>query len=115
MIREDIRLGVRDAAAAGDMTGKVVRKQPVVVTNLNGKFDSALFTFGSGSRIVFVSAPIAGSALGGVAGADAHCSSEAASRSLPGTFKAWIGDATTDPATTFPQNLGPYVRSPTAK
>jgi hypothetical protein len=47
--------------------------------------------------------------LGGIAGADALCQSNAAAAGLTGTFKAWLSDGASDPASTFTQ-VGPYVK-----
>jgi hypothetical protein len=49
--------------------------------------------------------------LGGIAGADTKCNTEAAAASLPGTYKAWISltaNATTDPDSTFTGIGGSY-------
>ncbi|MEM9175587.1 MAG: hypothetical protein AAGC67_10165, partial [Myxococcota bacterium] len=58
----------------------------------------------------FVTGDIGGLApVTGVAAGDALCSSQAALFGLPGTYKAWLSDATSSPATHFSQSTGPYV------
>lgn len=52
-------------------------------------------------RVVFVSSVQYQGNLGGLAGADAKCQTLAANSALPGTFRAWISDATTGPANRF--------------
>lgn len=63
------------------------------------------------TRTVFVTSTIHSGNLGGVAGADAVCNQRAAAAGLPGTFKAWISDASTSPAATFSQSALPYRRT----
>lgn len=62
------------------------------------------------SKFVFVSAATTDGNLGGVAGGDALCQSEANAAGLSGTYRAWLSDSTSSPATTFnPFTVGPYV------
>jgi hypothetical protein len=46
-------------------------------------------------RIIFLTSVSYSAALGGLAGADAHCQALAAAAGLPGVFKAWLSDANT--------------------
>jgi hypothetical protein len=46
--------------------------------------------------------------LGGLAGADAKCQARATAGGLSGTFRAWLSDATSSPASRFPKDAGPY-------
>jgi hypothetical protein len=46
--------------------------------------------------------------LGGLAGADAKCQARAVAASLPGTYKAWLSDATGSPSTRFTKSTIPY-------
>lgn len=55
-------------------------------------------------KTVFITSATVTGALGGIAGADALCNSLAAASSLPGTYKAWLSDGTSSPATTFTKN-----------
>ena len=83
---------------------------PVTVTNLNGKQDAdSLFAFLDETRRVFVTSTQQAGNLGGIAGADAICTAAAASAGLPGQpYRAWLGDGSADPASRFPQDVGPY-------
>ncbi len=47
-------------------------------------------------NVAFVTSVAYPGNLGGIAGADAKCQSRADAAGLPGTFKAWISDSTTD-------------------
>ncbi|HSZ81214.1 MAG TPA: hypothetical protein VLA14_02975, partial [Polyangia bacterium] len=60
-------------------------------------------------KLVFVTSKVfEGGGLGGLLGADEMCQSLAQSAGLPGTYFAWLSDATASPATRFSQNGGPY-------
>lgn len=65
----------------------------------------------SSPSIVFVTSTVHNGDLGGLVGADAICQAraDAASPSLPGTFKAWLSDSTGSPLTRFIQSPGQYV------
>ena len=49
--------------------------------------------------------------MGGTAGGDSDCNTEATSAHLPGTYKAWLSTATTgdNPASSFTQSTIPYI------
>jgi hypothetical protein len=51
------------------------------------------------TSLVFVTSTSSTGDLGGLAGADASCQKLAGSAGLPGTYKAWLSDSTTDAAT----------------
>ena len=51
----------------------------------------------------------AGSALGGLSGADTICQGLANAAGLPGTFMAWLSTQTQSPSTRFVQVTVPYV------
>lgn len=55
-------------------------------------------------KTVFITSATVTGDLGGIAGADALCNSLATASSLPGTYKAWLSDGTSSPATTFTKN-----------
>lgn len=55
-------------------------------------------------KTAFITSAIVTGDLGGVAGADALCNSLATASLLPGTYKAWLSDDTSSPATTFTKN-----------
>ena len=63
----------------------------------------------SKSKIVFVTSARYTENLGGIAGADEKCQQLAEAAGLPGTYKAWLSDKTSSPATTFTRSNGPYV------
>ena len=63
----------------------------------------------SKSKIVFVTSSKFTGNLGGVAGANAKCQQLAEGALLPGTYKAWLSDKTSSPATTFTRWNGLYV------
>jgi hypothetical protein len=59
-------------------------------------------------RLVFVTSTAHSGALGGLAAADAICQARAQTAGLPGTYLAWLADATRSPATRMTRTLGPY-------
>lgn len=61
-----------------------------------------------GPCTVFVTAASYQGDLGGLLGADAKCQTAANGAALTGTFKAWLSDDTSSPATRFYQSPGPY-------
>jgi hypothetical protein len=64
-----------------------------------------------GPCLVFVTSSVHTGNLGGLAGADAICQGAATRAGLPGTYLAWLADATASPATRFVHSTGPYVRT----
>lgn len=91
-----------------------VGPQPPGVVTVTVSYPSGLqatkpFSFidTSSPKTVFATSTTYGADLGGIAGADAKCAARAAAGSLAGTFKAWIGDSTGGPATSFTQAF-PY-------
>lgn len=54
-----------------------------------------------GDCLVFVTAQSPTGNIGGLAGADAICQGEADAAGLPGTYMAWLSDATGSPSTRF--------------
>jgi hypothetical protein len=65
-------------------------------------------------HIVFATSSVHGCGLGGVTGANGICQARAQAAGLPGTFKAWLADASSSPATTMTRHLGPYQLVTTA-
>jgi hypothetical protein len=57
---------------------------------------------------VFVTSTTSTGSLGGLAGADAKCQTRAVAAGLPGTYMAWLSDASVHPASRFTQSTGPY-------
>jgi hypothetical protein len=58
---------------------------------------------------VFVTATVYTGNLGGLAGADERCQNRAESAHLPGTYMAWLSDASESPDTRFSlKSTGPY-------
>jgi hypothetical protein len=60
-------------------------------------------------RIVFVTDGLYAGLLGGLTGADTKCQEEADAAGLPGTYKAWLSDASTGPSGRFTKDAGSYV------
>ncbi len=61
-------------------------------------------------KIVFVTESLHTGNLGGIAGADAICQTEAIGAGLTGSYKAWLsGTDGSQPAMSFTQSIGPYV------
>lgn len=61
-----------------------------------------------GPCLVFLSSVLYQGNLGGLSGADAKCQALASAAGLLGTFKAWLSDATSSPASRFIPSTGPY-------
>ena len=83
----------------------------VTVSVTNGCGDTgndASFEFAPVRKRVFVTSTVSDGNLGGIAGADATCNALATAAGLPGSFFAWLGDATTAPASRFTQAPVPY-------
>ena len=59
-------------------------------------------------RRVFITSATYTGALNGLSGADGDCTTAATSKSLGGTWKAWLSDATGSPSTRFDQASVPY-------
>jgi len=59
--------------------------------------------------LVFTTSQTYTGALGGLSGADAKCQSLATQANLPGTYKAWLSDATGTPVTRFTHSTVPYT------
>jgi len=60
-------------------------------------------------KIAFVTSTKQSSNLGGLVGADAICQGLATAKSLPGTYMAWVSDATGSPTSRFTRSTGAYV------
>ncbi len=58
--------------------------------------------------MVFLSSLRYPGSLGGLSGADAKCQSLADVAGLPGSYKAWLSDSTSAPASRFTRSPGPY-------
>jgi hypothetical protein len=58
---------------------------------------------------VFVTSETMTGDFGGLAGADDHCTRLAQAASLPGTFKAWLSDSTTNAADRLSHGTKPYA------
>jgi hypothetical protein len=64
---------------------------------------------GSGKRVFVTSTDIAAN-FGGIAGANSICQNAATVAGLTGTFKAWVGDSVSGPATNFTHPTVPYYK-----
>lgn len=60
-------------------------------------------------KLIFVTSQAFTGNLGGIAGADAKCQTLAQAAGRPGTFKAWLGNATTSAASRVTHATIPYV------
>lgn len=60
-------------------------------------------------RRVFLTSTRYPANFGSAAGASAECQAVADGQGLGGAWLAWIADGVTSPASSFPQNVGPYV------
>lgn len=83
----------------------------VRVLHPNGLFATKtiqITTTAQAKRVFLTQGSFSGN-LGGLAGADAACQAEATAASLPGTYRAWLSDASASAASRFPQNVGPYA------
>lgn len=80
--------------------------------NSNDSGNNTNWTFNSitPQKTIFITSTSYNGNLGGVAGADAKCATQATAQSLTGTYKAWIAitTGTDDPATTFVHSAVPY-------
>jgi hypothetical protein len=72
--------------------------------------DSPSSTDGSDNtpHLVFVTSTFHTGAMGGLAGADQICQTAATAATLPGTFKAWLANATVAPINRMTKHTGPY-------
>lgn len=61
-----------------------------------------------GPCIVFLTSTIFPGNLGGLSGADTICQTLAVGAGLPGTYRAWLSDATGSVSTRFVPSSGPY-------
>jgi hypothetical protein len=69
---------------------------PQGTTSGDGGGDGVIDGVPDRPNVVFVTASPVNGALGGLAGADAACASEASAAGLPGTFVAWLSTSTSD-------------------
>ncbi len=60
-------------------------------------------------KYVFHSEALVKGDFGGASVADQICQTEADAASLGGTYKAWVSDYDSNPATAFAQSIAPYV------
>jgi hypothetical protein len=60
-------------------------------------------------KLVFVTSQAFNGNLGGLAGADAKCQTLARAAGLPGTYKAWLGNATVSAASRLTHATVPYT------
>lgn len=90
--------------------GKCKGRQPDGVACPGGSCRSgACVPCGSGGDcLVFLSSSTYQGDLGGLTGADAKCQGLAQAAGLPGSYRAWLSDATSAPASRFVQSPGPY-------
>jgi hypothetical protein len=75
----------------------------VVVSGQDGGGAAATYN----DLVVFTTKASFDGNLGGIAGADAKCNTYAKAAGLPGTFRAWLSDSSTDARTRVPE-AGPW-------
>ena len=94
--------------AYGDMPAKPCKGNQQQITLATGDSEPEP----EDTRLVFVTSDAYEGDLGGLRGADGICQSHADSAGLDGTFRAWLSDSVSSPATdpTFYKHDGPYVR-----
>ena len=83
-------------------------------SGIDAAVDAAVDAADLSPHLVFVTSSVHPCALGGVTGADSICQALAMAAALPGTYKAWLADATGSPATRMTRHLGPYQLVTTA-
>lgn len=86
----------------------------LVVTHPNTLTAEVAYAVVPPNKLVFVTLGQYDGDLGGLAGADALCQSEAAAAGLSGTFLAWLSESQASPSsasplTRFLQHPGPYI------
>ncbi len=111
---------IRDwSASASTMNADDYVQLRLTTSATPGATYSATVTVGTGSeqwdvttlpneKIVFVTSTTSDGSLGGITGADDICSTRADAASLSGTYKAWIANNSSDPASVFNQSTVPY-------
>jgi hypothetical protein len=61
------------------------------------------------AKVVFLTSVFKTGAMGGLAGADAHCQTLAAAAQLPGEYMAWLSTSTASPASRMAPATVPYA------
>lgn len=79
----------------------------------DGSFGGCALDCERSAYFVFVSSETyQGGEVGGLAGADGLCDQLAQKAKLPGSYRAWLSDATSSPATRFRKSTLPYISPP---
>ena len=83
----------------------------VQVSYPSGNHATGTFEFVDSSvhKLVFGTSTFYDGNLGGIAGGDAKCAARAAVASLPGTYKAFLGDSTGSPDTSFTRGAAYFL------
>ena len=106
--------GVQGPTGPTGPTGPVANFTPQVISamcdfyRLNGT--TAPPGYPCPDKLVFLTDGKFDGNLGGLAGADAKCASEAAANGKPGLFKAWLSTATVSASSRLVHSNLPYVR-----
>ena len=98
-------LGVGAAGVASGAAAKRRRRRKNKKKNRTGPVKGC---GNGGACLVFITSQTYDGNLGGLTGADAKCQARSDAADLPGTYKAWLADATETPATRFARSTGPY-------
>jgi hypothetical protein len=103
---------VRAELMIGGLSGGCARNRDIVVLPSGPVIEedsSSSSPCGGGPCRVFVTSTRHEGNLGGIAGADAVCAARAGAAGLRGTFRAWLSDDTSSPATRFVHAPFAYV------
>ena len=113
-------------SAGGNITnGKYIQLRLTTPTTTPLMLTSATFTAGTVTdswdvttqnwKYIFVTSTLYDGSLGGLAGGDTKCNTQAAAGGLPGTYKAWLSTtAGNDPQTLWTKNFTMPYRLPNA-
>lgn len=99
-------------AASGE--GGSIDAAGIDAAGIDASIDAPIDAPDLSPHLVFVTSSVHPCALGGVAGGDSICQARASAAGLPGTYKAWLADASGSPATRMTRHLGPYQLVTTA-
>ncbi len=87
-----------------------VGQRNIQITTPNGFIVASFYVAATAfPKTVFASTVVSSGNLGGLAGADATCQSNASAAGLAGTYRAWLGTSTAGPSDRLPDDAGPYV------
>jgi hypothetical protein len=103
------RFLVRSELITVGNTGNCARNREITVSPSRVEEDEKSPPCDGGECTVFVTSTRHDGDLGGLDGADGICQERAREAGLPGSFKAWLSDDASSPATRFTHAETPYV------